>query len=112
MLMIFLPSGINDCLGHSCGHMCLPRQGVPTCICDDGSEEDPDNPCPYAKPPDIKFDSDPLLMQKHEGFRKTEREAGAITGIIITAISGVVMLSAYWYYQKHKMEIRNKYDLR
>ncbi|XP_011296732.1 vitellogenin receptor [Fopius arisanus] len=106
------PVGINACESHSCDYMCIQRQGIPRCICHDGSEQDPDSACPYSDIPDIRFDSYSLLMRKNEGLAKTEREAGPLTGIIVMVVLGIAMLSGYWYYQKHKTEISNKYDLR
>ncbi|XP_015126731.1 vitellogenin receptor [Diachasma alloeum] len=105
------PIGINHCEDHSCDYMCVQSQGIPRCICHDGSEQDADSACPHSDISDVRFDSNSLLLKKHEGFGKTERQAGPLTGIVITIILGVVVLSAYWYYQKHKMELRNKYDL-
>lgn len=90
--------------------MCVIKSDKFACICPNGYLTSTNSTCGKnaVDTTTLKFESKMLGLKKGN----VRQESGFFTGIVVSVALGIAILSAYYYYQKKKMDIRNKHDLR
>lgn len=94
----------NVCEEHKCSYMCISGNNTAMCICHNGYIKN--DHCIENINTRIKFDSR-TTNRKDENIRQN----GALVGVIIAIIACIIIVSAYFYYQKIKPNLSNKSTL-
>lgn len=88
--------------------MCISTNNGPACICHNGYPKDSRSTCIEDTNTKIKFGSS-IVSHRNESIRY---QNGTLVGIIITVLAGIIIASAYFYYQKIKPNFSKKNNFR
>ncbi|XP_066592780.1 vitellogenin receptor [Prorops nasuta] len=97
----------NSCENQNCQNLCVLKDLSSVCICPNGHVAVANHTC----------DEDPKMMVKFEpntdrSNEKVTRSNGrAVTGIVIASVTSLLILGAYYYYQRMKLNPSKKTDL-